>query len=90
MMMKKRKSKYRSIQEIKLARERLKYESMLQQEKMKNSSRRLFSSFTYSLRNLSFNIRNRLVTYSFIRSLYKTNILFDFMRNFVRGFRRSG
>ncbi len=85
----KKKSEYNSLDDIRLARERLRYKALLQEEKFKNSSARIFSSFFFSMKNLSFTIRNRLISYSFFRSLYKSNIIYDFIKNFTRGFRQA-
>lgn len=78
------------MQEIRLAKTRLRYETMLYEVKIKNSANQVFSNFSQSMRNLSFNIRNRLFTYAFFRSLSKTGMMYDFIRNFKKGFRQSG
>ena len=84
-----RKKTYSSIQEIRLDRERLRFESMYYNEKLKSSSKRLFSGLSGSLRDLRFNIRNKLFTFSVFRSLSKTGMLYDFINNFARGFRQT-
>ncbi len=78
------------MQEIRLAKTRLRYETMLYEVKLKNSTNQMFSNFSQSMRNLSFNIRNRLFTYAFFRSLSKSGMIYDFIRNFKKGFRQSG
>ena len=87
--MMKNKAGYHSIYEIKIAKERLRYEVKLYEEKLKNTNNLLLSGISASFRNLRFNIRNKLVTYALFRSLYKSNYVFGFIKNFVRGFRRS-
>jgi hypothetical protein len=80
---------YNSIYDIKIAKERLRYEVKLYEEKLKNTNNLLLSGISVSFRNLKFNIRNRLVSFALFRSLYKSNVAFGFIRNFVRGFMRS-
>lgn len=84
-----RKKSFNSVREIKLAKERLRYECLFYSEKLKNSGNRLFAGFTRSLKELSFNIRNRLFAYSLMRSFAKSNLLYEFTTNFVRGLKRS-
>ena len=84
-----KKHDYRSMQDIKMARAELRYESRLLEEKFKYSGDQLFSNFSYSLKSLSFNIRNKLLTIAFFRSLSKSGMVYDFFRNFARGFRRA-
>ncbi len=85
-----KKKEYSSIDEIRLDKARLRYKSLLYTERLKNSSSKLFSGFSFSMKTLSFNIRNRFLTYSFLRSLYKTNFYYDFIKNFRRGFKQAG
>ncbi len=84
-----KKTKFNSIHEIRLAKERLRYESLMYRERLKNKINQLCSGFSFSLRNLSFNIRNRFMTYSVFRSLFKANFFYDFIKNFARGFRQA-
>ena len=86
----KNKVAYKSIYDIQIARERLRYETRLYEEKLRNANYLIFSGISMSLRNLRFNIRNRLVSFALFRSLYKSKYAYDFARNFIRGFRRSG
>lgn len=79
---------YKSMEEIKLAKARLKYESRLYEERLKNSRDLIFAGFSFSLKSLGLNIRNRLIGYSLFRSLYKSNIFYDFIGNFSKGFRQ--
>lgn len=88
--MMKNKTKFNSIYEIRIAKERLRYETAIQSERLSNKTGMLFSGVSFSLRNLSFRIRNRLFTYAFVRSLSRTKMLHDFLNNFIRGFRQSG
>ena len=76
------------MEEINLARARLRYESRLYEEKLKNTRNRIFSDFSFSVKSLGLNIRNRLIAYSLFRSIYKSNIIYDFIGNFSRGFRQ--
>ena len=85
----KKKREYNSLDDIRRAKDRLRYKALLQEEKFKNSTSRIFSSFFFSMKNLSFTVRNRLISYSFFRSLYKSNIIYDFIRNFTKGFRQA-
>lgn len=85
----KNKSRYNSMHEIKIARERLRFEVKLYEVKLKNTNNILFSGISLSMRNLKFNIRNRLISYSIFRSLYKSNFIYDFIKNFHRGFKRT-
>jgi hypothetical protein len=85
----KSKTGYNSIYEIRIARERLRYELKLQEEKLKNVNYLLISGISSSLRDIKFNIRNKLISFAFFRSLYKSNFVFGFARNFIRGFRRA-
>jgi hypothetical protein len=84
----KSKKGYSSIYEIKVAKERLRYQMKLQEEKFKNINYLLLSGISSSLRDLRFNIRNKLISYAFFRSLYKSNVVFGFAKNFIRGLRR--
>ncbi len=86
----KNKVAYKSIYDIQIAREKLRYEIRLHEEKLRNANYLLFSGISMTMRNLSFNIRNRLVSFALFRTLYKSKYAYDFMRNFIRGFRRSG
>lgn len=85
----KNKKGYNSIHDIKIARERLRYETKLYEEKLRNTNNLILSGITLSMKNLKFNIRNRLITYSIFRSFYKSNLFYDFVKNFFRGFRKS-
>lgn len=87
--MMKKKTGYSSLNEIKIAREKLRYESKLQEEKLKSVNYLMFSGISMSMRNLSFNIRNRLLSFALFRSLYKSKFTYDFIRNFIRGFSRT-
>ncbi len=84
-----RKKSYNSLHDIRLAKATLRLESMLYKEKLKNSGNRLFSGVSFSLKNLSFNIRNRLLAWSLFRSVAKSNMLYDFLSSFKRGFRKT-
>ncbi|TVR68523.1 MAG: hypothetical protein EA408_13425 [Marinilabiliales bacterium] len=91
-MPKKKKNKearYTSLQDIRLARNRLRYEILLCEERMKNSSVRLFAGFTNSLRDFGFYVRNRLFTYAFFRSLSKSGMIYDFLTSFKKGFSKN-
>jgi hypothetical protein len=85
----KSKAGYNSIYEIKIARERLRYQLKLQEEKFKNVNYLLLSGISSSLRDLKFNIRNKLISFAFFRSLYKSNFVLGFAKNFIRGLRRA-
>jgi len=80
---------FRSIHEIRLARERLRFECLFYGEKLKNSRNRLFSGFTHSIRDIGFNIRNRLFALSLVRSVAKSNMFYEFIANFAEGFRKA-
>ncbi len=80
---------YTSLQDIRLARQKLRYEVMLCEEKFKNSSNMLLTGLSHSMKDLGFYIRNRLFTYAFFRSVSKSGMLYDFLANFARGFRKS-
>ncbi len=80
---------YTSLQDIRLARQKLRFETMLCEEKLKNSSDMLFTGLAHSVKDIGFYIRNRLFTYAFFRSVSKSGILYDFLANFVRGFKKS-
>ncbi len=91
-MLKKRKIKrarYTSLQDIRLARNKLRYETLLCEERFKNTSSRLFAGFTGSIRDLGFYIRNRLFTYAFFRSLTKSGMIYDFLTNFKQGLTKN-
>ena len=83
------KPKHTSLQDIRLARQKLIYESLLYEEKLKHSSERLLSGISGSLKNLGFYIRNRLLTWAFFRSVSKSAILYDFLASFRRGFKKT-
>jgi hypothetical protein len=85
----KKKRSYRSIYDIKIAKERLRYETRLNKEKLKISSNYVFSDLSLSLKNLGANIRNRLLAYSIVRSYARSKLLFTLVRNLVRGFRQT-
>ena len=79
---------YNSMFDIKLEKEKLRFEILLYEEKMKNLNSQMISGLSVSMKNLSFNVTNRLISYSLLRSLYKTRYLYDFLMSFSRGFGR--
>jgi hypothetical protein len=80
----------KSVYDIRIAKEKLRYEIKLHEEKLRNANYHLMSGISMSLRNLKLNVRDRLVSFALFRSLYRSKYAFDFMRNFIRGFRRTG
>jgi hypothetical protein len=85
----KRKREFKSIHEIRIARERYRYDTILQREKLNTRAGMIFSNLSLALNNMSLNIRSRLFSYSFFRTLFKTGMLVSFARNFSRGFRQA-
>jgi uncharacterized membrane protein YqjE len=85
-----KKTAYNSIYDIRIAKEKLRYEVKLHEEKLRNANYLLMSGISMSLNNLRLNVKNRLVSFALFRSLYRSKYAIDFVRNFIRGFRRTG
>lgn len=72
----KKKKDFSSIAEIKLARERLRYENKFYQERLKTSGSNTLPSLSLSIENLKYTIRNKLFTFSVFKALLKSNIVY--------------
>jgi hypothetical protein len=81
--MKKRKV-YRSVSDIRLARERLKYENKFYKERLIATAGMTIPSLSVSMRNLGLAIRNRFFTLSIIRSLARSNMFYSLLGRVFR------
>jgi hypothetical protein len=78
----KNKKNYKSISDIRLARERLKYENKFYLEKLKNATSMTMPSLSHSFKNLGFSIRNRFFGFTVVRSILKSNLMYKVFRRF--------
>jgi hypothetical protein len=85
----KNKNRYRSVHEIQIARARLRYKARLSEEKLKTAGNLLVSNVSIALRDIKTDIRNRLISFSIFRTLSRTNFIYNFTKNFIRGFRKT-
>ncbi len=86
----KNKAGYKSIHEIQIAKARLRYKVRLNEEKLKTAGNLLISNVSLALRDIKSDIRNRLISFTFFRTLSKSNFIYNFAKNFIRGFRKTG
>jgi hypothetical protein len=86
--MKKAKRDYNSIFEIRMAKERYRYDTIVHREKLYNRTGLIFSNMSLSLRDWSMDVRSKLFKYSFFRKIYKTSIFFGVARSFAGLFRQ--
>jgi hypothetical protein len=84
----KKKKMYRSLSEIRLARERLRYENKFYKNRLIAAGTMTIPSLSVSFRNLGISIRKRLFAFTVFRSLVKSNIVYDAVRGVARRFRR--
>lgn len=85
----KKKKEFNSIADIKLARERLKYENKFYQKRLKTSGSTTVPSLSLSVRNLKYTIRKNLFTFAVFKALIKSNIIY-FMAGRVSRLVRKG
>jgi hypothetical protein len=73
----KKKKIYRSVSDIRLARERLKYENKFYKERLLATAGMTIPSLSVSMRNLGLAIRNRFFTLTILRSLVRSNMFYS-------------
>lgn len=66
---------FHSIEEIRFARERLRYQILLYDERMKYSTKDFSKLFNDSLKDVSYAIRNRILGYSILRYMIKNRAI---------------
>jgi hypothetical protein len=75
----KKKKVYRSVSDIRLARERLKYENQFYKERLLASAGATIPSLSVSMRNLGLAIRNRFFTLTVLGSLARSNLFYKLL-----------
>jgi hypothetical protein len=85
-----KKKNYSSLFEVRLARERYRYETMLKKEKLENTGNLIISGVALTLSNISLDLRKRLFNYSFFRFLIKTGMFYKLARNFHGMIKHAG
>jgi hypothetical protein len=78
----KRRKNYSSILEVRLARERYRYETKLHMERLENTGDLIIAGISLTLSNLSLDIRRKLFNYSVFRFLIKTGMFYNLAKNF--------
>ncbi len=69
---------YRTIDEIRFARERLRYQVLLYDERLRYSTKDISLLFTEAKRDVSNAFRNRIIGYSILRYLFRNRTLARF------------
>jgi hypothetical protein len=80
----KKKKVYRSVSDIRLARERLKYEHKFYKERLLATAGNTIPSLSVSMRNLGIAIRNRFFALSILRSAARSNIFYSIIGRIFR------
>jgi hypothetical protein len=86
--MKKAKRDYKTIHEIRMAKERYRYDTIVHREKLYNRTGLIFSNLSLSMRDWSLNVRSKLFNYSIFRTLFKTSIFIGMAKNIASLFRQ--
>lgn len=86
--MKKSKREYKTIYEIRLAKEKYRYDTIVHREKLYYNTGLIFSNLSLSMRDLSLNVRSKLFNYSFFRTLFKTRMIIGIVKNIASLFRQ--
>jgi len=79
---------YHSIEEIRFARERLRYQILLYDERMKYSTKDVSQLFSETLKDVSYALRNRIVGYSILRYVIRNRAMARFMLAFWQKWKR--
>lgn len=73
---------FHSIEEIRFARERLRYQILLYDERIKYSTKDFSQLFNDTLKDVSYAIRNRIVGYSILRYIIRNRAMAKFLLAF--------
>jgi hypothetical protein len=85
----KKRRRFKSIEDIRIARERLTYENKFYFEKLKNTASLTVPSLTLSFKNLGLSLRNSFFGFTVVRSILKSNLVYNIARRFSRKFKKA-